>query len=263
MFSAGRCEVPGTRQEYEATRITRRSRREPRLSGHKFQTAVLAIDTAAAKAVNHRQGAGVRMMSAGKRTSATTGVAARALDPTVLEREDGRSRIEHEDHLINHRFSWLIGSQSFLLTAFVLLRNDPKFFRGGDPKVPEEFFRRMDLLVYLVIMAGLMYAISSMLRVCAAHLAIGGWRGRVTKDHQYHLTSDARFTSMGGLASFLPGPVFISIWALLLAAEMETLRIESYEFWTPIGVAAMTLVAWILYIFNLFGIKAFVASRRG
>jgi len=34
-----------------------------------------------------------------------------------------RHRIEHEDNLLNQRLSWLVGSQSFLVTAFAILLN--------------------------------------------------------------------------------------------------------------------------------------------
>jgi Mn2+/Fe2+ NRAMP family transporter len=34
-----------------------------------------------------------------------------------------RRRIEHEDELISQRLSWLVGSQSFLLTAFAISLN--------------------------------------------------------------------------------------------------------------------------------------------
>lgn len=40
-----------------------------------------------------------------------------------------RSEIEHEDQLINHRLSWLVSSQSFLLTAFAISVNAPVQFK--------------------------------------------------------------------------------------------------------------------------------------
>lgn len=82
-------------------------------------------------------------------TSATNSVASRTVAPdtavhgqrshpggmtaaaTELSLDDGRKRIEQEDHLINHRVSWLIGSQSFLMLSFVLLRNTPAIVPGG------------------------------------------------------------------------------------------------------------------------------------
>ena len=60
-------------------------------------------------------------------------------DQPLLKREEGRGRIEHEDNLINHRFSWLIMSQSFLLTAFVLLRNHPDLGRPNRRSAVDRF----------------------------------------------------------------------------------------------------------------------------
>lgn len=39
-----------------------------------------------------------------------------------------RERMQHEDSLIGARVSWLMASQSFLFSPFVLLNNDPRFF---------------------------------------------------------------------------------------------------------------------------------------
>ena len=39
-----------------------------------------------------------------------------------------RERMQHEDSLIGARISWLMASQSFLFSPFVLLNNDPRFF---------------------------------------------------------------------------------------------------------------------------------------
>lgn len=43
-----------------------------------------------------------------------------------------RSRLEHEDNLINQRVSWLVSSQSFLLTGFAIAANGPV----QDPMLP-------------------------------------------------------------------------------------------------------------------------------
>jgi hypothetical protein len=164
-----------------------------------------------------------------------------------LGREDGRRRIEQEDHLINHRFSWLVGSQAFLLTAFVLLRNDPRFY-----EVPEKmtdaykmYVHQTDLLVYLVAVAGLIFAVCSTIGVYAAHGAIQAWRKKVNPEEQVHLTADFFHILFGGVASFLPGPVLASIWLLLLIEEWKTFRITLLEIWCPIAVGLITLLVWV------------------
>src|SRR5437660_1319996 len=98
-------------------------------------------------------------------------------DPEPLEREQGRSRIEHEDNLINHRFSWLIMSQSFLLTAFVLLRNNPDYYKP-------EHLQKTALLVYFIILSGLVVAFCSFCGVLAAFLAIRSWTNKIEKSRR-------------------------------------------------------------------------------
>ena len=164
-----------------------------------------------------------------------------------LGREDGRRRIEQEDHLINHRFSWLVGSQSFLLTAFVLLRNDPRSYdRPNDMSDAfKAFVHQTDLLVYLVAVAGLIFAVCSTIGVWAAHAAIQAWRTKVKPEEQLHLTADFFHILFGGVASFLPGPVLASIWILLLAEEWQTFQITALEIWCPTGVGLFTLSVWV------------------
>jgi hypothetical protein len=41
-----------------------------------------------------------------------------------------RQRIEHEDNLISQRLSWLVASQSFLITAFAITLNAPEKFHS-------------------------------------------------------------------------------------------------------------------------------------
>jgi hypothetical protein len=164
-----------------------------------------------------------------------------------LGREDGRRRIEQEDHLINHRFSWLVGSQAFLLTAFVLLRNDPRFYEVPQPMTEafKMYQHQTDLLVYFVAVAGLIFSVCSTIGVYAAHAAIQAWRTKVKADEQVHLTADFLHILFGGVASFLPGPVLASIWVLLLVEEWKTFRITLIELWCPIAVGLVTFAVWI------------------
>jgi hypothetical protein len=118
------------------------------------------------------------------------------------------------------RVSWLVGSQSFLLTAFVLLRNQPAYYpRDAVSKLEPVYLAHTDLLGYLVAVAGLLISVCSFVGVLAAFMAITAWRSKVKIEERKYLTSDATWNFWGGLAAFLPGPVLASVWVLLLAAE--------------------------------------------
>jgi uncharacterized membrane protein len=178
------------------------------------------------------------------------------LPAPFLDREAGRKRIEQEDNLVNHRFSWLIGSQAFLLTAFVLLRNSPTFYpRGENSPLDKDYLARTDLLVYLIAIAGLLIAVCSFIGVFAAFMAIVSWRSKVLADQRRYLTSDARWAFCGGLAAFLPGPVLACIWVLLLGAEWPLTRLTPVQFWSPIVVAALTFVGWLGYTWHAFSLR--------
>src|SRR5436309_10710862 len=126
-----------------------------------------------------------------------------------LQHESGRSRIEHEDNLINHRVSWLMSSQAFLLTAFVLLRNNPTFFEQyavaqGNAPLPDVYISERNTLVYVITVAGSLIAACSTIGVFAAFLAIARWRQEVQEGQRKYLTSRSLLAGFGGLAAVLP-----------------------------------------------------------
>lgn len=174
-------------------------------------------------------------------------------DAPYLSGPEGRARIEHEDNLVNHRVSWLIGSQSFLFTAFVLLRNNPAFYNKESATAPgyEETTAR---LVYYISSIGLAIATCSFIGVLAAFFAIRAWKAAVREGERRGLTSKARIAHFGGLAAILPGPVIAAVWAILLAAEWSRISktLSTVEIWTPIGVALLTGVTWFLFHWKVF-----------
>lgn len=175
-----------------------------------------------------------------------------------LGREQGRERIEQEDNLINHRVSWLIGSQSFLLTAFVLLRNNPMYYPESQAQVPLTlaYLQRTDLLVYVIIVAGALIALCSSLGVFAAFMAIASWRNKVTEPDRKYLTSDATLAHLGGLAAVLPGPVLASIWVMLFAAELPSFskRLSFTYLATPVVVFGITFLLWLWYTVRTYDV---------
>jgi hypothetical protein len=181
------------------------------------------------------------------------GLLMKTTPPAPLDAELARHRIEQEDQLINHRFSWLVGSQSFLLTGFVLLRNNPIFYPvPGSPPLPDAYIARTQLLIYILVITGFMMALCSFIGVVAAFVAIAKWRSRVSVEERRNLTSGVVWNFFGGLAAFLPGPVIASIWILLLTSEWPLDKLSLFQFWTPPTVAAVTLLIWAIYVKTAF-----------
>jgi uncharacterized membrane protein len=168
-----------------------------------------------------------------------------------LNQAEGRKRIEQEDSLINHRVSWLIGSQSFLLTAFVLLRNNPSYYEGSNAQVTltPAYLERTNLLIYVIVVAGFLIALCTSLGVFAAFMAISSWRAKVKESEREFLTSDATLAHLGGLAAVLPGPVLASIWIMLLTAEWSNLSTHLGTFYmaAPVVVSVVTFLLWLRY----------------
>jgi hypothetical protein len=159
----------------------------------------------------------------------------------LLSQEDGRRRIEHEDNLIHYRISWSIGSQAFLLTAFVLLTNDRN-------NLARTFTEQTGLLVYLITIAGILIGTCTTIGVFAAFSAIRYWRNNVSAVGRKFLTAEAHLVSLGGMAAALPGPVLTSIWVVLLINEWPHLSGLRWPLLiTPFFVAIVTLLGWRRY----------------
>jgi hypothetical protein len=176
-----------------------------------------------------------------------------------LTRDQGRKRIEQEDNLINHRVSWLIGSQSFLLTAFVLLRNNPSYYPESQAQVTLTlaYLQRTDLLVYVIVVVGALIALCSSLAVFAAFMAISSWRGKVPEGERQFLTSDATLAHLGGLAAVLPGPVLASVWVMLFAAEWPSFskHLSLVYLITPLAVFVITFLWWLWYTIHTYHVR--------
>jgi hypothetical protein len=86
-----------------------------------------------------------------------------------------RSRIEHEDNLINQRVSWLVSSQSFLLTGFAIAANGPV----QDPGLPAGALRAR--LMSLLPGVGIACAVLVLIAMFGGFMALGELR-RIAKE---------------------------------------------------------------------------------
>lgn len=123
-----------------------------------------------------------------------------------------RGQIEHEDQLINHRLSWLVSAQSFLLTAYAITLNAPvQFSIPAYEKLNRILFRLLPLsglavvtLIYLTIIA----AILALLRLRA--LADGELPGGLPPIHGHRGTM-----WLGLIGPLLIPCVFAVVWIVL------------------------------------------------
>jgi hypothetical protein len=169
--------------------------------------------------------------------------------PSPLSGEEGRARIEHEDDVVNHRVSWLIGSQAFLLTAFVILKNNPAYYTRGVAQIPG-YLRSSHLLVYVIITIGGAVSLSTTVGIFAAFMAIRAWRDRVDPGYQHRIMAEYWIVRLAGLAAMLPGPVLLSIWLILFISEWSGLRdyLTPLDVGLPILAAVLTSLVWLAYV---------------
>ena len=126
-----------------------------------------------------------------------------------------RQRIEHEDNLINQRLSALVGSQSFLLTAFAISLNAPKEFYSPHYEAVHRVLTR------LLPVAGIASVAVLLLTMLGAIVALRGLRKMADRlaapdDPPVHSSMPVRWL---GQAAVVGVPViFLILWVALLRA---------------------------------------------
>jgi hypothetical protein len=124
-----------------------------------------------------------------------------------------QSRLAHEDDLINQRISWLMSSQSFLLTAYAITLNG----LAGDIGRPEATVQRrlLELLpttgIACVILVGIaviggMFALSELRRIAVEKFS----------SDRVDIICSPRIQFLGISAPILIPLVFLFIWVAIL-----------------------------------------------
>jgi len=130
-----------------------------------------------------------------------------------------RERIEHEDNLIVQRLTWLVGSQSFLFTAYAIVSNglmtpppQPAYLHFGE---------QLQLLFQLIPIVATLTCILIYVSILAAVVAMrrlrNGYRSRFgpEEDALPPIMTDPSVRLFGLVAPLLLPLVFAIIWLIL------------------------------------------------
>jgi hypothetical protein len=124
-----------------------------------------------------------------------------------------RQRIEHEDNLINQRLSWLVGSQSFLITAFAISLNAPvQFYSQSYVAVHQKLLHLLPIVAVssiLVLMLTLFGAVSALTALRRNSDLI-----TTAEDIPIHSTTTIRW--LGLSAAFGIPMIFLVFWLVLI-----------------------------------------------
>ena len=127
-----------------------------------------------------------------------------------------RERIEHEDNLIVQRLSWLVGSQSFLFTAYAIVTNG---LATQPPTVTTHFMNQLARLFQLIPVVGTLTSVLIYVSILAAVVAMrqlrNSYRSRFGKDDDLPIQTHAPIRLPGYSAPVLLPLVFIIVWLVL------------------------------------------------
>jgi hypothetical protein len=119
----------------------------------------------------------------------------------------------HEDNLLNQRLSWILTSQSFLLTGYAILLNAPAALQS------ETYARHHRLLMELIPLSGVVTVFLIWAAIIAALLAMRDLRAR-TEAHpgfeSSHIQGRPMTRSLGMAAPTLIPVVFLVSWLVII-----------------------------------------------
>jgi hypothetical protein len=124
-----------------------------------------------------------------------------------------RSRLEHEDNLVNYRVSWILSSQAFLLTAYTILLNTSALARS------ESYARQHGILMTLIPCIGVITILTLWLAIFAALVAMRHLRASadlISRDaaNNVHGRKIPRWLGLSG--PLLIPAVFLLTWLLII-----------------------------------------------
>ncbi|HUN87250.1 MAG TPA: hypothetical protein VMU28_00570 [Terriglobales bacterium] len=128
-----------------------------------------------------------------------------------------RQQIEHEDNLVSQRLSWLLGSQSFLFTAYAISLNGPAQIRSKDLE------SHIGLLLLILPLVSIISAFLIWMAVLAGTWTM--YQLRRVYEHEFvqffgrqlpPVQSTGRALLFGHFAPVILPPVFMVVWLLLI-----------------------------------------------
>lgn len=130
------------------------------------------------------------------------------------EYEFFRNELRHEDILINHRVSWLISSQAFLLGAFAIL------ISAGSAVQSPAFHDMREFLLSGLPVAGILGVSSSYVSILGAILHVRGVRRYAAQVSLPNMPSIRSWHSvhlhMGQFGPLITPLIFLSFWVAIL-----------------------------------------------
>jgi hypothetical protein len=135
------------------------------------------------------------------------------MDANRGDLETIRHRLEHEDNLLNQRLSWILTSQSFLLTGYAILLNAPAALRS------ETYARDHHLLMALIPLSGVVTVFLLWAAIIAALLAMRDLRARARAHPGFessHIQGRPMTRWLGIAAPTLIPAVFLVSWLVIM-----------------------------------------------
>jgi hypothetical protein len=167
-----------------------------------------------------------------------------------LTYEQSQAKIIHEHTLINHRMTWLVLSQAFLLASYLNLRPHPV----SGPTDPH-YQLGIPIILYCIVVSGIFLCCIFGLSFYAAFWAINVWRDMCDEKAKRRVLTSRRLIHFFGDAP----PAVISLallffWAAIFYSDYSEWfpKLAWYEKATPLCGFALGLTLWMWTVKIMF-----------
>ena len=197
----------------------------------------------------------------------------KAMEQRRIDYELYRQRMQHEDSLIGNRISWLVSSQAFLLTPYVILYLKVVDIATAKQVSPQfdvpEFLFFISLIEYLIVLIGLISCALTIRSTAAA------FRAKVEMTFAFlskHRLNDSFEPGIGllrkegvhGVSAPRGFPIaFALVWLLLSYASLEITRsfhVIAPLYWPYLVLGSSAVIT--AYVLLVFGAEAMTTRRR-
>jgi hypothetical protein len=167
-------------------------------------------------------------------------------DPEIVDWKRARAAIEHENCLTNHRFTWLLSSQGFLVGAFLVVWQAS--LKAGPNS--DESLRYLWVLCAISFVAFFicLHLTLGLLAAHEQHERIELWCKSLPKEPTRHFPltgSDPKFIKT--IPYFVLGLVFALTWVAFIAvAFFDYLRSHQWTVSMVLGIGALLAITYAL-----------------
>ncbi len=170
-------------------------------------------------------------------------------DEQKIRFDEALAKIVHEHNLINHRMTWMMLSEAFLIAAYVNLR-----LQIGKPH-NEVFLEEYSAFFFEIIFCGVFFCIVFTSSFLAAFFAIRKWRNMCDDQKKMEILTSATWVHFfGDLPPAVISWALLSLWFIIIYNDVNLWwrYMNIYSFLFSFLLVAIGILLWLFIVQKIF-----------